>query len=207
MKFYQDYLLLTPKFDMLKTLSIGRTQQLSVFEVSLNDIIRNYSTDSVKDVAQEILDYIHNKKTDNETPKEVIPATEDTSAANNKLFSYLPDTLHNVILIFQNIGGPLDPDGLKNKISDFNSKNFNSKNLELQDLLFDHRNKIFVLRSFKNKQDALQYSSLFNNNDDVFGNVNTDAYQIYVISVNNLSLLLKLKATDKYEDFYRDFYR
>ncbi len=199
--------LLTPKFDMLKTLSIGRTQQLSVFEVSLNDIIRNYSTDSVKDVAQEILDYIHNKKTDNETPKEVIPATEDTSASNNKLFSYLPDTLHNVILIFQNIGGPLDPDGLKNKISDFNSKNFNSKNITLQDLLFDHRNKIFILKSFKDKPDALQYSSLLYNHDDVFGNVSPDAYQLYVISVNNLPLLLTQKKTDQYEDFYRDFYK
>ena len=199
--------LLTPKFDMLKTLSIGRTQQLSVFEVSLNDIIRNYSTDSVKDVAQEILDYIHNKKTDNETPKEVIPATKDTSAVNNKLFSYLPDTLHNVILIFQNIGGPLDPDRLKNKISDFNSKNFNSKNITLQDLLFDHRNKIFILKSFKDKQDALQYSSLFYNHDDVFGNVSPDAYQLYVISVNNLPLLLTQKKTDQYEDFYRDFYK
>ncbi len=198
---------LTPKFDMLKTLSIGRTQPLPVFEASLNDIIKNYSNDSIINVAQEILDFIHNGNSINEPQLENVPSIEDTALSSNNQFSYIPDTLHNVVVIFQNIGGPLNPEQLKNKISDFNSKNFNSKNLELQDLLFDHRNKIFVLRSFKNKQDALQYSSLFNNNDDVFGNVNTDAYQIYVISVNNLSLLLKLKATDKYEDFYRDFYR
>ena len=199
--------LLTSKFDMLKTLSIGRTQPLSVFETSLNDIVRNYSADSVKDVAQGILDYIHNKNTTNETPTDIVPATVDTSAVNLKLFSYQPDTLHNVVLIFQNIGGPLNSERLKNKLSDFNDKNFNSKNITFQDFLFDHRDKIIILKSFKDKADALTYSSLLYNHDDVFGNVSTDAYKLYVISVNNLPLLLTQKKTDQYEDFYRDFYK
>ena len=198
---------LTPKFDMLKTLAIGRTQPLAVFEASLNDIIRTYSSDSIKDVAQGILDYIHSKGSENIMPLETLPTSEDTTLTSDNQFSYLPDTLHVVVLIFQNIGGPLNPEQLKNKISDFNTKFFNSKNISFQDLLFDHRNKIFIFKSFKDKPDALQYSSLLNNHDEVFGNVSTEAYQIYVVSVNNLSLLLRLKATDQYEDFYRDFYR
>ena len=74
-------------------------------------------------------------------------------------------------------------------------------------MLFDHRNKIFILKSFDNKQDALDYSTLLYNHDDVFGNISTDAYQLFVISVNNLPTLLNKKKTEEYEDFYRGFYR
>ncbi len=204
-KFPQN--VLTSKFDMLKTLSIGRTQPLPVFEASLNDIVRNYSSDSVKYVAQEILDFISNRSLEKDSAQGIIPLVEDTTGVNDKIFSYLPDTLHNVILIFQNIGGPLNPVSLKNKISDFNSKNFNSKNITLQDLLFDHRNKIFIIKSFNNKQEALDYNSLLDNHDEVFGNVSTEAYQLFVISVNNLPIVLKQKKTDQYEDFYRQFYK
>jgi tetratricopeptide (TPR) repeat protein len=198
---------LVSKFDMLKTLSIGRTQPLPVFEASLNDIIRNYSNDSVTVVAQDILDYIHNKQPSDNT-SEIIPVQQnDTTSANSRLYTYMPDTLHYVVLIFQNIGGPLDPDKLKNKISDFDTKNFASKNLSLQDLLFDHRNKIFIIKTFVNKDDALSYSSLLYDHDDVFGNVAPEAYQLYVISVNNFAALLAEKKTADYEDFYRSFYK
>ena len=52
--------ILTPKFDFLKTLSIGKTQPVPAFEASLNDIVRTYGSDPVKDEAQNILDYLHN---------------------------------------------------------------------------------------------------------------------------------------------------
>ena len=185
--------ILTPKFDLLKTLSIGKMQPLPVFEASLNDIVRNYATDSVKDVAQAILDYIHNKDSTNSTAPDIVSPEGDTTSVKLQIYSYQPDTIHYAVLIFQNIGGPLNPDRLQNKLSDFNDKNFNSKNITFQDFLFDHRDKIFIIKSFKNKVDALTYSSLLYNHDDVFGNVSTDAYKLYVISVNNLPLLLEQK--------------
>ena len=199
--------ILVAKFDMLKTLSIGRTQPLPVFEASLNDIIRNHSNDSVKDVAQEILDFIHSGSASIDTTQTDLPLFSDTSQANKKIYTYLPDTTHNVILILQNIGGQLDPDKLKNKLADFNTKNFGSNEITMQDLLFDHRLKIIILKSFTDKNDALQYFSTLYDNDEVFVQVSTEAYQLFVISVNNLPILLSLKKTDLYEDFYRGFYK
>ena len=198
---------LVAKFDLLKTLSIGRTQPLPVFEASLNDIIRNHSTDSVRYMAQDILDYIHTK---NETPDvSVAPPViaNDTTDANKKIYSYMPDTLHYAVLIFQNIGGPLKPDRIKNKLSDFNQLNFGSKGLTMQDFLFDHRNLIILLKTFSNKQEALQYTSTLFDNDAVFGQVPSTAYQLFAISVNNLPTLLARKKTEVYDDFYRHFYR
>jgi hypothetical protein len=62
----------TPKFDMLKTLAIGRTQPIGVFTASLQDIIRNYSEDPVHEQAQDILDYINGmgKVDENKLPEQ-----------------------------------------------------------------------------------------------------------------------------------------
>jgi hypothetical protein len=94
-----------------------------------------------------------------------------------------------------------------NKLSDFNLANYASKNISVQDLMFDHRNKIFIIKSFNDKPDAIDYVRFLYDNDDVFGQVSADAYQLYVVSVNNLPVLLTEKKTDLYEDFYRSFYR
>ncbi len=193
--------ILTPKFDFLKTLSIGKTQPVPAFEASLNDIVRTYGSDPVKDEAQNILDYLHNSGS--KTPE---PEPADT-VQQVKLFTYAPDTTHYVVIIFQAVGGPLDGNRLKNKISDFNSTNYSQKGYTMMDMMLDHRNKIMVIKSFPNKTEALSYSNHVYDNDDIFGNLNPDSYQQYVISVNNLPALMQEKKTDKYEDFYRMFYR
>jgi hypothetical protein len=197
---------LTPKFELLKTLAIGRTQPLPVFEASLNEIVRNYPNDSIRDVAQEIIDYI-GSQTELPVVGDAPVSGPDTSAANQRFYTYQPDTTHFVILIFQNIGGPINPDRLKNRMSDFNSANFGARALTMQDFLFDHRNKIFVFKSFPNKNDAMQYADAVYDNDNIFGNVNHEEYKLYSISVNNLPELLTQKKTDDYENFYRNFYR
>lgn len=204
---------LTPKFDMLRTLSVGRTQPLAMFEASLQDIIRNYSNDPVKDEAQNILDYIrgmkeNNKDTGSAGADSLLSQSPSTdSLANVKLYNYMPDTVHYVIILFQAIGGELDGTKLKIKLSDFNSKNYGTKNYNISDLMFDHRNKLVMIKSFKDKKDALDYSKHIYNHDEVFGNINPNSYREFVISINNLPALIREKKTEDYDDFYRSFYR
>ena len=193
--------ILAPQFDFLKTLSIGKTQALPVFEASLNDIVRTYGSDPVKDEAQNILDYIHN------TGGKMSEAPPVDTTSTVKLFVYNPDTVHYVVIIFQAIGGPVDGNKLKNKIADFNGVNYGLKGLTMMDMMMDHRNKIMIIKSFPNKTEALSYNSHIYDNDDVYGNTNPESYQQYVISVNNLAALMREKKTDQYEDFYRMFYR
>lgn len=200
--------ILTPKFDLLKTLSIGRTQPLPTFEASLNDIIRNYGDDPVKDQAQDILDAIHNG-----SAKGPVKTDAPESLANDSIkkilnpYNYIPDTTHYVIIIFQNIGGAIDGTKLKTKLSNFNTKNYATKSLEIQDVLLDHRNKMIIVKNFNDRTDALEYNSNLFDNDEVYGNTSTDNYQEYVISVNNYSELVRQKKTDLYEDFFRNFYK
>ena len=119
----------------------------------------------------------------------------------------MPDTVHFVVIVFQNIGGALDGNKLKTKISDFNNTNYSNKALILQDYMLDHRMKIFVIRELANKADAMAYHSHLYDNDEVYGNVNPAEYKQFVISANNLAEIFKQKKTDEYEEFFRQFYK
>lgn len=198
---------LMPKFDLLRTLSIGRTQSVQQFEASLQDIIRTYQGDPVRDEAQNILDYLRSAsgKTPSVAPAPAAPVSD--SLTNKRTYVYSPDTTHYVIIVFQAIGGPIDGNKLRAKISDFNGRSYSNKQLSLQDLQFDHRDKMIVIKSFPNKAAALSYNSHLYNNDEVFGNTNPDDYQQVVVSINNFPELLKQKNLQTYEDFYRPFYR
>ncbi|MFM9028951.1 MAG: hypothetical protein ACKOQ6_13330, partial [Bacteroidota bacterium] len=191
-----------PQFDLLRALSVGRTQPLPQFEASLQEVVRMYPEHPVKDEAQNILDYI--KGNQGKIP--------DTAAAPDvqpvkRNYNYLPDTAHFVVIVFQSIGGALDGGKLKTKLSDFNNNNYSTKSLSMQEFMLDHRFKIFVIKTFQNKQDAMAYHSHLFDNDDVYGNVSPENYKQFAISANNLPELFKQKATAEYENFFRSFYK
>ncbi len=193
--------ILVPKFDYLKTLSIGRTQNIKTFEVSLQDIIRNYSNDPVKDQAQDILDYIHGNGA--EIKGEMPPAADTVQ----RLYVYNPDTTQLVIVAFQNIGGPINSDALKNKLSDYNLKYYDLKGYNISSLLYDHRLQIVIVKDFANKDEAVEYSNGLYDNDEVYGNLNPNAYQQFIISANNFPAFIREKKLDDYYDFYSHFYK
>ena len=81
-------------------MSIGKTQPLKNFELALQDIVHNYPNDSIKDMAQDVLNYIHGNSAGLKGEQ---PPVADTTA---KLYVYSPETPQIVVIAFQNIGGP-----------------------------------------------------------------------------------------------------
>ncbi len=193
--------ILLPKFDYLKTLSIGKTQSLKTFELSLQDIVRNYASDPVKEQAELILAYIHGSA--GEAPGEQPPLVDTTA----RLYVYNPDTAQFVVVSFQNIGGPINSDSLTLKISNYNDKYYGLKGYRISNLLYDHRSKIIVVKEFLNKDEALEYYNGMNDNDEVYGNLNPEAYQQFIISTNNFDSFIRERKLNDYLDFFRQFYK
>ncbi len=191
---------LVPKFDYLKALSIGKTQPVQTFVASLGDIIRNYSNDPVKDQAQDILDYIHGSSSEGKNDKPLIDTTK-------RLYTYAPDTAQFVVVAFQNIGGPVKSETLLSKLSDYNSKYYGTKEYAISSLMFDHRLKIVIVKEFANKDEALEYYNGVLDNDEVYGNLNPDSYQQFIISTNNFAPFIIEKKLDDYIDFFNRFYK
>jgi tetratricopeptide (TPR) repeat protein len=191
----------TPKFDYLKTLSIGKTQPLKNFELALQDIVRNYSTDSIKDQAQAILDYIHGK------PPEQMGEQPPAPDTVKKLYVYNPDTTQMVIISFQNIGGPINSDTLKRRLSNYNNKYYDLKGYTISSLMYDHRLQIVIVKEFQNKETAMEYYNGLHDNDEVFGNLNPEAYDQFVLSTNNFASFVREKKLADYLDFFLHFYK
>lgn len=194
-----------PQFDLLRALCIGRTQPVAQFEASLQEVVRMYPENPVKEQAQNILEYIKS----NQGKMPAAPPAPETGkdTLNRRSFVYLPDTAHFVAIIFQNIGGLLNGDRVKTKLSNFNSTNYSTKRLTVQDYMLDHRFKIIVIGNFNNKAEAMSYHTHLLDNDDVYGDVSTDHYRQFAISTNNLPEVLRQKKSDDYEDFFRTFYK
>ncbi len=191
---------LVPKFDYLKTLSIGKTQPVKTFEASLGDIIRTYSSDPVKDQAQDILDYLHGGA---DAGKNETPVADTTK----RLYTYYPDTAQFVVVSFQSIGGPIKSDTLLRRLSNYNAKYYGMKAYDISSLMFDHRLKIVMVKEFKNKEEALEYYNGLLDNDEVYGNLNPDSYKQFIVSTNNFAPFIIEKKLDDYIDFFNRFYK
>lgn len=194
-----------PQFDLLRALSIGRTQPIPQFEAALSEVVRMFPENPVKDEAQNILDYI--KANNGKTPLAPAPVAPVSDNAVKRAFTYIPDTVHYEVIIVQNIGGAFDVARLKNKLASFNATNYSSKSLTIQEYMLDHRYKIFVVMSLTDKADAMSYHTHLFDNDAVYGNVSSDNYQQFAISANNLAELLKQKKAVEYDSFFRSFYK
>jgi outer membrane protein assembly factor BamD (BamD/ComL family) len=190
---------LTPKFDLLRTLAIGHTQNVSVFTASLQDIVRNYSTDSVKDQAQNILDYLNGQ---NKTEERIVPAP-DTA---RRLYNYLPDTAHIVIVSFR-IAGTINANQLKVRFANYNAKYYSLKSYNTSTQVYNPNTQIITIGRFDNKDDAMAYRNSITISDEIFGNTNPDLYNVFVISENNFASFLGQRNVEEYLDFYRNFYR
>ena len=197
-----------PKFDLLKAMSIGKTQTRNNFEASLQDVVRTWADDPVREAAQDMLDYLQQQGGGAAPAVDTARSTPvEQPAATARNYSYFPDTTHYVIVVFQAIGGALDANRFKTKLSNFNTANFGSKGLQTQDLMLDHRMKLVVIKNFANKAEAMAYFSALYDNDEVYGVVDVSGYQQYAVSINNFPEIIRQKKLDEYEDFFRSFYR
>lgn len=193
---------LMPKFDLLKTLSIGRTASLGTFQSSLMDIVRIHPDDPVKDRAQEILDYIESLS---EKKAEEIETALVKDSATLQKYNYNPDTTHFIMVVFPIAG--MNAVEMQKKITDYNNKYFSLKAYSTTNLVLDNKNQVILIRNFFDKADAVAYSNDVYNNDEVYGNLSPDKYQHILISQINYAVLMKDRKMNEYLDFYNRFYK
>jgi tetratricopeptide (TPR) repeat protein len=190
---------LVPKFDLLKTLAIGHTQPAALFTASLQDIVRNYSTDPVKDQAQNILDFLNGGTAPADVNK--LPPADTTA----RLYYYKPDTTQLVVVSFRIAG--MNANQIKTKISDYNTKYYSLKGYNVSNQLLGPQTQIIVIGRFDNKQDALAYRNGMATNDEVFYKLNPETYRVFIVSENNFAAFLSQRDVEAYMDFYRNYYQ
>ncbi len=188
---------LMPKFDYLKTLSIGRTNNVQVFASSLKDIIKNYPTDPVKNQAQEILDFINGVQKDS--------VRQQTAAApDSNAFTYVPDTVHYTVIAF--LQKDVNSESLKVKLSDYNTTYYSLRQLKVGVQQLGKDRQIITIEEFSDKPTGLDYTLTLKEDEHVFGTLTPGSYELFTISAGNYIKLLKQKDIEKYLSFYDQNY-
>jgi hypothetical protein len=190
-----------PKFALLRSYSIGKTQGVNEYEKALQYIMAKYPKDlATKAKAQEQLDYIKKMK-----------ATSDTTATLKDTVTYVsPYTFNDsaehyciIILSAKNI----TINDFKVRVSNFNEEYFRLNPLNVSSVLLDMLRQIVIVKSFTGASQARDYCDLINQDNKVFKDMLPSDYKVFPISANNYAVFYKQKDVEKYEKFFTENYR
>ena len=87
-------------------------------------------------------------------------------------------------------------------ISDFNTKYFSEKPLNVSNIFLDPLNQIIIVKGLKKYNEAIDYFKSFKINDDNLKELNLKGYQYFLISKDNFALFYKNKDIKGYTPFF-----
>lgn len=204
---------LTPKFDFLKALAVGKTvgktRTLPEFEASLQSVVAKHPKDSVSIRAQEILDLIAKGSagiglTSTDSITKEAEKTQILNTGSAVQYSFKADTVQYFIVVFPS--GTLESNDLKIKISDYNTKYYSTSDLQISDSFLGDTKQFIMVRSFTNADAGKNYFIGITESPDVFGDIDLSTVQAFLISPNNMLLLMQSKEASAYEEFFKKNY-
>ncbi|GIV26547.1 MAG: gliding motility protein [Bacteroidia bacterium] len=188
------------KVEFFKSVCGGRLKGLDTLEMNLKKYIALYPKSELKDRANEILLAISkfkNQKTDT--------TFQSTSQENEIQYSYNPVALHYFVLV-----SPDEPkiiSSIKNKLDAFNKTYFSNEEFSITSVLFGQKKQIILVKSFGNKEKAMQYLNLLMNDEETINDLPTSEFEFYIISDENYKTLMKINSTKEYKVFFEKNYK
>lgn len=189
----------TAKFAFLKAMSEGYLFGIDSLEKGLIHVTAKYTKSEVYEPAKAMLDAVKKQKktySPLDTLKDPANLPPTLYAFNETAPHYCLIVLHQTKLV----------NTLKESISDFNSQYFSTNKYELVTL--PKGDKIFInIRTFKNKDDAMEYYTFLNTRQaEVFSGIDKKDYQIFVITPENVTVLLSRQDVEEYKAFFNAKY-
>ena len=189
---------LKPKFDYLRTLSIGRTKDIDVFEKALTNIVQDYPKDSVSVQAKQILDYI------NKIKGKTNGSFDSTKNTNAIPYVFNPDSAQYYVLSFPNKS--VDAITVKTKVQDYLSKYYGSNSYDVGNFLLDVNTQIIVVKEFGDSIKGMDFYNGIVTNDEVFGEFKAIKMNQFLIDATNYKTLYGNKDVSKYLAFFNTNY-
>ena len=204
------------KYYLIKALTVGAQRQAQVYEDLLRQIVTKFPGTPEAAKAAELLGELNKAKAAlarkendaaNSTDQDSGADSTQTEAAapNTSMFNMDAASEHFFALVFPKTEG--DAATLKAAVSDFDSQSFRSANLRITNSFIDKDNQIIIVRSFDNKDSAMDYYNAFKANKDRLKEINENpAYKKFVISTKNFTVLFRKKNVNDYNEFFTTQY-
>lgn len=180
---------LKPQFAFMKAKAIGHTEDRETFKKELQYVVKEFSEDPVKQKAQDILDYMNQKQSDNNKPQ--------TPYKLNKGDKH--------IFIFSCTNSSKNINEFKNKISDFNTRFFRETKLSIASSALGKK-QLFLVRTFDNAELAMRYYKAARNNKQLMLEARKQGAEEYLISAENFRMLFRSKTENQYKEFFEENY-
>jgi hypothetical protein len=186
---------LMPKFELLKVLAIGKTEDVLVFTQSLDSLANTTPDPQVADMASMILAYILNTDQEVKTETQKIEAEE----------IYSPDTT-GVFFYGLFVNNRVNMNQLKFEFINLNIDHFPNNTFDIVDEALEEGEVALYVKEFQDMEDARNYFGLARMNEAIRKTLEGVNYRPFIISQGNAEILLSDRISDKYWLFFRKHY-
>ena len=198
-KNYNDALELTKKalktlnpdslnIKMIQAFCISKTRGKKDFITALENIKNLHPNTKQGEESEELLDVLYGSFYENE----------------KDIYKMEPNSEHYMILTVTDL--KIDIPELQNMITKYNNKNFNSKKLEINNVLLNKETQIIKINKFKNKLEATSYLESTLIDKDWLGLYAQKGIDKMIISKSNFVNLLGQKLINEYKIYYQEKY-
>lgn len=125
-------------------------------------------------------------------------------AMDFSMYKFNPQATHFYALIVN--GSEVNVYGTKVRITDFNTKNYSTENLQVNSVLLDDTRQMITISSFNELPKALRYFNGIKDDSYIFSGMREGSYDQFLISAENYPGFFKEKNTAAYQQFFKKNY-
>ncbi|NVO19766.1 MAG: tetratricopeptide repeat protein [Bacteroidetes bacterium] len=212
---------LLPKFEYLRALSLGKLQNADTMVVMLNKIVKTYPSSSVTPLAQDLItkygkgipaspagNVSGNTPVAADSTAKLAPVANITSNDGDTIvptiYKVNPSLTHFYILMVNE--NNVNVTAIKNRLSDFISKNFNNDNLNVNAIVLEGGWQMITVSSFRNSLSAMNFYKTVKIDNYVMAAMREGDYKHFVISMENYPVFYREKKYNGYVNFFNRYY-
>jgi tetratricopeptide (TPR) repeat protein len=179
------------KFDMLTAMTVGHLQPQDSFKLALENVIMMHPTSEVSAEAKRILALM----------KKGIKVDMGNNDGPKIPYKHKFDAEFHLVLIIPGVDKRANK--YKVDISNFNSKYYSKKPLNVSNIFIDPNNQLIIVKKLKGYDDALDYYKSFKLNKEQLTDIQQKGYPYFLISKENFVLFYKNKDINGYPKFFK----
>jgi len=188
---------LQPRFALLSAMAVGSLEGEASYKQALAEVISKYNGTDAQRRAREILRILGGATA-------ALPGEAEEEAAGN--FEMTENQVHFVLVVFS---GDVNLNNAKVSVSDYHREYHKLDRLRISNIFLgnsaEDRMPMLIVRSFKNRKDAMKYYSGAMSNRDAFIPKDTN-YEVFPVSLNNYREILRNKSIQGYRSFFENNY-
>jgi TolA-binding protein len=219
---------LRPQFLFLRALCIGRTQPVTEFKQTLDQLLKSGPSAAIAATTKAILKalkegavpmqfseldmeqarqnrLLRNWRLEDDQAMLAVDDEEKVKEVKAKpIYKLVDDEEHYFVLLF----AKKDADANRSlfNVSKYNSESYNNRVFTVDRLSLNKEQIMILVKGLKGKEDALNYFNGIITSDNVYGGLKDVDYRNFVITKTNFNIFKKNEDIESYLDFYTQSY-